>query len=71
MQFTAEVNWGWGDFVLAFLLLFVTGALIEIFRNTVKHTTYRFILMALLVIGLVLLWTELAVGLFGSVIAGD
>lgn len=71
MQFTDEVNWGWGDFIIAGILLLGTGLLIEHLIRRIHNKTYQRILISLLVVCLILLWAELGVGLFGSPFAGN
>lgn len=71
MQFTKEVDWGWSDFMLAFLLLFAAGLLIELFLQRVINKKYRWLLMVILLLCLFMFWAELGVGLFGSTLAGD
>lgn len=63
MQFTPEVSWGPGDFVVAGVLLFGTGALGVLGFNRIKGTGRRVALVVGLAIGLALVWAELAVGL--------
>ena len=64
MQFTPEVRWGPGDFILAACLLFATGAGgVLVWRGT-KRTGYRVALIGLLALALAVVWAELAVGLF-------
>ena len=71
MQFTKEVNWTLSDFIMAGILLLGTGILIEIVARNVKarKTKIGFVLGILIV--LVLVWAEMAVGIFGSPIAGS
>ncbi|SHG49916.1 hypothetical protein [Winogradskyella jejuensis] len=71
MQFTNEVNWQLNDFVIAGLLLSATALSIEIVKHFLKNKTHKTILIAIIIIGLVLLWIEMAVGIFGSPIAGS
>ena len=71
MRFTTEVNWTLSDFVVAGILLFGTGLLCELVLRTVTKTEYRFALCAALLTALVLVWIEIAVGIFGSPIAGS
>jgi hypothetical protein len=61
MQFTDEVNWTLSDFIVAAILLFGTVFLIEGVLRMVRKTK----------LVLLLLWAEMAVGLFGSPIAGS
>ncbi|MFS4491408.1 hypothetical protein [Maribacter sp. 2308TA10-17] len=55
MQFTEEVNWGLGDFVITAFLLFATALLIELFSRKIPNSTYRRLLIALVLLCLVLL----------------
>lgn len=71
MQFTHEVNWSGFDFLVAAILLFGTGLMLELILRKVKTLRFRWILGISLLIILFLLWVELAVGIFGSPIAGS
>lgn len=71
MQFTEQVNWTLSDFVVAGLLLFGTGLMVDLVIRKVSKRTYRIALYTALLIGLLLIWAELAVGVFGSPLAGD
>ncbi|OLY93556.1 hypothetical protein SAMN05444008_108148 [Cnuella takakiae] len=71
MQFTAEVNWSAFDFIVAAVLLFGTGLLIELVLRVVKKRNHRIIICLGILAALFLLWVELAVGIFGSPIAGS
>jgi hypothetical protein len=65
MQFTSEVSWGPGDFVVAGVLLFGAGALAVVGLRHVSGTAQRVGLVAGIAFALGLVWAELAVGLFG------
>lgn len=69
MQFTEEVNWTLSDFAVAGILLLGTGLLLEIVLRKVKKSKYLIVIC--IVLGLLLIWAELAVGIFGSPLAGD
>lgn len=71
MQFTSEVNWSFTDFIIAAILLLGAGFLIELAFRKAKSSNVRNTAIAVIVILLLLLWAELAVGLFGSPIAGS
>ena len=71
MQFTDEVNWSLEDFVIAGLLLGGTGLLFDAIVFQVKNVTYRTVLTIVLLIVLLLIWAELAVGIFGSPLGGS
>lgn len=71
MQFTTEVNWSLFDFVVAGVLLLGTGLLCELVLRTIRKREYRLALVGAILLALVLIWIELAVGIFGSPIAGS
>ena len=71
MLFTNEVNWSVMDFVMAGMLLFGTSLVIEFVLRKVKSTKHRILLSGIILLLLFLLWAELAVGIFGSPIAGN
>jgi hypothetical protein len=71
MQFTNEVNWTLPDFVIAGILLLGTGFLCELAIRMVKKPAYRFAICAALLLALLLIWIELAVGIFGTPFAGS
>jgi hypothetical protein len=70
MQFTNEVKWELNDFVAAGVLLFGTGLLCELVMRKVKKTGHRIALCVVLLTALLLVWVELAVGIFGTPLAG-
>ena len=63
MQFTNEVSWGPGDFVVAAVLLFSAGSAI-VLATRLRSRVYRFGAIGLVTIALLVIWAELAVGLF-------
>jgi Kef-type K+ transport system membrane component KefB len=71
MQFTDEVNWTLSDFVIAGVLLLGTGLICELVMRKVNKTNHRIILCTAILVALVLIWVELAVGLFGTPFAGS
>ncbi|TDE06461.1 hypothetical protein [Flavobacterium hiemivividum] len=70
MQFTTEVNWTPFDFVAAGVLLLGAGLLCELTLRKIPKSKYRIAICLSLLIILILIWTELAVGIFGSPISG-
>jgi len=70
MQFTDEVDWTILDFVVAGVLLFGTGLFCEIVIRKVSNISYRIVICIALLIILILIWLELAVGIFGTPIGG-
>lgn len=71
MQFTEEVNWTSLDFVLMGIILLSTGLLSEFVLRKVSKKKYRILLCIAIIIGFLLLWAELAVGIFGTPFAGS
>lgn len=70
MQFTDEVNWTLFDFIIAGTLLIGTGLLIELVLRKTKKIKYRIIIILALLIVFLLVWAELAVGIFGTTLSG-
>lgn len=71
MLFTDEVNWGLFDFIVAGVLLLGTGLLCELVMRKVHKTDHRIAICAAILITLLLIWAELAVGIFGTPFAGS
>jgi len=71
MQFTNEVNWNSFDFMVAAGLLFGAGLVAEIIMRKIINNRYKVILLGVTLIILVLIWVELAVGIFGTPFAGS
>lgn len=71
MQFTNEVNWSLLDFIVAGVLLFGTGLIFDLVIKKIKNTTYRIAISVAVLIILLLVWAELAVGIFGTQISGS
>lgn len=71
MQFTGEVNWTLMDFVVMGVLLLGTGLLIELVLRKVKKTGHRIAMCGAILLALLLIWAELAVGIFGTPFAGS
>ena len=71
MQFTNEVNWTLMDFVVAAVLLLGTGLIFELVMRKIKNTKYRTTIIVILVLAFLLIWAELAVGIFGSSLSGS
>ncbi len=70
MQFTKEVNWSASDFIIMGVLLLLVGSGIEVVRRKNIKSTRRLIYIAMIVISFLLIWLELAVGIFGTPWAG-
>jgi len=71
MQFTDEVNWTPFDFLVMGMLLTGTGLICEFILRRVTGTGYRIALTAAVIGSFLLIWIELAVGIFGTPFAGN
>lgn len=71
LPFTDEVNWTLFDFVTAGVLLIGTGLALEIAMRKIKKTKVRVAIIAAILAVFFLIWTELAVGIFGSTFSGN
>ncbi|MBT3385953.1 MAG: hypothetical protein HN778_11130 [Prolixibacteraceae bacterium] len=71
MQFTNEVDWTPIDFVVAGVLLLGTGLIFDLVIRKIKNTKNQITISVALLILLLLIWAELAVGIFGTPFAGS
>lgn len=71
MQLTDAVNWGPVDFVVMGVLLLFTGTTIELVMRAVAGPVPRIIGVAVVLAAFLLIWAELAVGIFGTPFAGS
>lgn len=71
MQFSNAIDWQAGDFAMATVLFVSATLVIEITKRLIPNKTPRRIFMAVGILVIVLIWLELAVGVFNSPIAGS
>lgn len=71
MLFSDDVNWGPEDFLVTGGLIFGLGVLIALARQRISKKRRRIAVIAFGILVFLLLWLELAVGIFGSPIAGN
>ena len=71
MQFSSEVNWSLFDFLVVGGLLLAMGFAIDFAASKVKSLNKRLITIATVVALFLLIWAELAVGVFGTPLAGS
>jgi hypothetical protein len=71
MLFTDEVRWSLFDFVIMGLMLVALGVGVQLVARRVQGSTRLFLIVAVIILLFLLLWGEMAVGLFGSPISGD
>ena len=68
---TDEMKWSPFDFIVAGVLLTGAGFLFELVFKAVKNAQRRLIVCAALLGVFLLVWIEMAVGLFGTPFAGN
>jgi hypothetical protein len=66
MQFTNEVNWSVGDFVVMGTLLFGAGLAFVLISRHTNNFVYKAAVGLAVISSLLLVWVNLAVGLIGS-----
>ena len=71
MQFTEEVKWTLMDFIIAGFILFGAAIGLEYFIRKVQDNKKKIGLILCLVAIVILVWMELAVGIFSSPISGS
>jgi hypothetical protein len=71
MKFTDEVNWTLFNFIIAGVLLIGTGLIFELVIRKTKQIKYRIAINVALLIFFLLIWAELAVGIFGPALSGQ
>ena len=64
MFFTHEVNWTLFDFIIAGILLFTFGLLIETAIRNIPKRKYKILICLFILFMLIFTWVELAVGIF-------
>lgn len=70
-QFNDEVDWKIGDFIVMSILLLSAGLAYEFIAKKMSTTAYRVAVAIAIGIVFLLIWAELAVGIFGSPFAGS
>jgi hypothetical protein len=71
MQFSDQVNWSAGDFVVMGLLLLLLGFGLRYILRRAGSAQTKIALIALSILAFLLIWAELAVGIFGTPFAGS
>ena len=65
-----DLDWNIFDFLIMGLLILFFSIAINLILNHLKSSKLRLILVLMLVILFLLIWAELAVGIFGTPFAG-
>lgn len=71
MQFTSEVSWQLGDFVIFGGLLLGVGVLIDMAMRKLNKSKYKTLIIFGIIVLFLLIWAELGVGIFGTPFAGS
>ena len=69
--FSNQVNWSLFDFVVMGLLLGLIGLSIHFILEKVRNKTLRMVSIVFVLIIFLIIWAEIAIGVFGSPIAGS
>lgn len=70
-QFSQEVHWSGFDYIVAAILLSGTSFVLDFVLTKAKNKQSRWAWGIIVVLALALVWAELAVGVFGSPLAGS
>lgn len=71
MQFTDEVAWNVADFIVTGIILLGAGFIYELVIKKFIDAKYRAISVGILLVAVILVWAELAVGLFNTPLGGS
>tara|TARA_B110000902_G_scaffold228272_1_gene268199 strand:- start:511 stop:780 length:270 start_codon:yes stop_codon:yes gene_type:complete len=71
MAITDEINWSLFDFIIMGSLLIVLSIGINFVSNQTKNFKNRVLYIGILVLIFMLIWAELAVGIFGTPFGGS
>lgn len=66
MRFTDEVTWDETDFLVMGALLAVAGGIVELGARASRHFAHRLGVFVAVVTGVLMVWINLAVGIFGN-----
>ena len=66
-----EVNWSFFDFIVMGILILSMSFGIKQVVMTTKNTNYRVLIIGMILVVFILIWVELAVGIFDTPFAGS
>ncbi len=69
--FSKQVNWSLFDFIVMGFLLGLTGLSIHFIIEKLRNKTFKIVTIIFALIIFIMIWVELAVGVFGSPITGS
>ena len=71
MLFSNEVSWSFFDFIIMGILILVMSFGIKLVLKTTPKRMYRILIIGIILILFLLVWAELAVGVFETPFAGS
>tara|TARA_B100000073_G_C23531511_1_gene492186 strand:- start:115 stop:330 length:216 start_codon:yes stop_codon:yes gene_type:complete len=71
MQLTDKFNWSFFDFIIAGVMLSITGIAIRFLIKKIKNYKSRNVFIIIILMIFFSIWAELGVGIFGTKLAGD
>jgi hypothetical protein len=71
MFFSNEINWSFFDFIIMGILILSMSFGIKQVLKATKNIKYRILIIGIILIVFLLVWAELAVGIFDSPFAGN
>lgn len=71
MFFSNEINWSFFDFIIMGILILSLSFSIKQVLKTTKNINYRILIIAVILILFLIIWAELAVGVFDTPFAGS
>jgi dipeptide/tripeptide permease len=69
--FTDDFQWALPDFIIGAILLYGTSFMIDVIMRKVQKKSHKIALNGLILLVLLCIWAELAVGLIGTPFAGN
>ena len=69
--FSNQVNWSLFDFIVMGFLMGLTGLSIHFIIEKLRNKTFKIVTIIFALIIFLMIWVELAVGVFGSPITGS
>lgn len=69
--FTDDFQWALPDFIIGAILLYGTGIITDFILRKIQKKSHRIALCCFILLLLVFIWAELAVGLIGTPFAGN
>jgi len=71
MFISDQINWSFFDFIIMAVLILTLSFSIKQLFNTTKKLKYRFMGIGFILLIFIMIWAELAVGIFSTPFAGN